>query len=81
MDPEQVDSELVNTGDRKLYRFAMYNAYRMTRRISAKHGQETVIHAIRLMGAGDSANKAFEKAFGQPYDEVLAYAGAFQVNR
>jgi hypothetical protein len=81
MAPKDVDAGLGKTDDRKVYRIALYNAFRMVRRLNAEFGQDKMIEAIRLMGEGDNAGKAFEKTFGRSYGEVLEYAGAFQVNR
>ncbi len=76
-----IDSALKKKNDRKVYRFALYNSYRMVRRLSAAHGQEKMAEAVLLMGSGQKPKKAFENAFGRPYDELVAYAMDFKVNR
>ena len=76
-----IDSALKKKNDRKVYRFALYNSYRMVRRIAAAHGQEKMAEAVLLMGSGQKPKKAFESAFGLPYDELVAYAMDFKVNR
>lgn len=81
MDVGQIESALEKRNDRKEYRIAAYNAFRMVRRVVAAHGREKVAEVIRLMGEGDDAKTAFEKAYGQRYKDLVEYATDFQVNR
>ena len=77
----EIDSALKKKSDRKNYRFALYNAFRMVRRLSASHGQDKLAEAVRLMGSGQKPKKAFKNAFGLPYDELVAHAMDFKVDR
>lgn len=79
MEPKDVESGLGKKGDKKTYRFALYNAFRMVRRLSAEYGNDKIIEAIRFMGEGDKPESAFAEAFGRPYSEVLAHIAAFTV--
>jgi hypothetical protein len=77
---EQIDSAFDKKNDKKAYRIAAYNAFRMARRLVAAHGREKTAEVMELMGEGESAKAAFEEAYGQPYDDLMEYVLTFTVN-
>jgi len=76
---DQIDNGLKKKNDRMEYRIALYNAYRMVKRLAAKHGQEKLAGVVKSMGGGDDAKKSFEKVYGRPYKNVVAEAMDFKV--
>lgn len=79
MNLEQIDSAFKKMNDKKDYRIAAYNAYRMVRRLVAAHGRDKACQVIVRMGEGKKAKAAFEEVYGQPYDDLLEYALDFEV--
>jgi len=77
---KQIESGIENVDDRESYRIALYNSYRMVRRLVARYGRDKMAESILLMGQGESAKKAFEQVYGQPYDDVVDYALEFKIN-
>jgi hypothetical protein len=77
---KRINSGLDKESDRETYRVAVYNAFRMVRRLAARYGRDKVAETILLMGRGEDRKTAFEKAFGEPYDDVVDYAMEFKVN-
>jgi hypothetical protein len=78
---DKIEIALRKKEDRKAYRIALYDAWRMVRRLAAAHGQEKVAEVIVLMGSEKKRDKAFRKVFGQSYDQVVSYALEFKVNQ
>lgn len=76
----QIDSAFENLTDKRAYRIAAYNAFRMARRLVAGHGREKVAEVMVLMSGGTGAETAFEKVYGQPYGDLMEYVLTFQVN-
>lgn len=81
MSVEQVENALRRVEDKKTYRIAAYNAFRMVRRLVAGSGREKMVEAVRLMGEGEKLERAVERAWGEPYDSVVETAASFRVNR
>jgi hypothetical protein len=78
---EEINLALENKNDRKAYRLALYDAYRMVRRLTAHHDRDKITDVIRLMGNVDSVADAFEKTFDRSYEEVVSDAMDFKVNQ
>ncbi len=77
---DEIESALSKKNDRKAYRIAAYDAWRMVRRLAAAHGREKIAEVVILMGRDKKRDRAFETAFGQSYDRVVEYALDFKVN-
>jgi hypothetical protein len=78
---EEINLALEEKNDREAYRVALYNAYRMVRRLIAHYDRDKIADVIRLMGNGDSVAVAFEKTFDRSYQEVISDAMDFKVNQ
>jgi hypothetical protein len=78
---EEINLALEKKNDRKAYRIALYDAYRMVRRLAAHYDRDKITDVIRLMGNGDSVAVAFEKTFDRSYEEVVSDAMDFKVTR
>jgi hypothetical protein len=76
-----VESGLHNFVDKKSYRVALYNAFRMTRTLAAGSAREKLLETIRMMGTGADAAAAFEDVYGSTYGDLTAGALDFKVNR
>jgi hypothetical protein len=76
---DKIETALRKKKDRKAYRIAMYDAWRMARRLVAAHGEEKVAEVVLLLGREKKRDRAFETVFGQSYDEVASYAWDFKV--
>jgi hypothetical protein len=81
MDEAEINAGLVAFDDKKAYRIAVYNAFRMVRRLVATHGQDSALETILSMAHGAGPKEAFETVYGQPYDELVASALSYQEDR
>jgi hypothetical protein len=75
-----IETALRKKDDRKMYRIALYDSWRMVRRLVAAHGNDKIAEVVLHMERGEKRDKAFETVFGQPYDRVVGYALDFKVN-
>lgn len=78
---DEIEKALRKKDDRRAYRIALYDAWRMVRRLTAAHGEEKLAEVIVLMGSEKKRDKAFQAVFGQSYDEIVSYALDFKVNQ
>ena len=81
MNVDEIEGALDNIDNKKYYRIASYNAFRMVRKLVAGSEREKMLEALRLMGEGADLSKAFESAYGLSYEEVTSSALSFKVNR
>jgi hypothetical protein len=81
MTVEEIEGALRRHDSKKQYRIAVYNAFRMVRKLVAGSGRERMVEAVRLMGEGNDLPQAVEAAWGKPYEEVVETALSFKVNR
>ena len=78
---DEINLALEEKNDKRAYRVALYNAYRMVRRLTAHYDRDKIADVVRLMGNGDSVAVAFEKTFDRSYQEVISDAMDFKVNQ
>ena len=78
---DKIETALRKKDDRKAYRIALYDAWRMARRLVADYGEDKVAEVVVLMGQEKNRDKAFEAVFGQPYQQVASQALDFKVNQ
>lgn len=77
----EIEGALSRVEYRKYYRIAAYNAFRLARRLAVGPDRARMAEAMRRMGEGESLEAAFEAAYGKPYDDLIAAALDFKVNR
>ena len=81
MNLDEIEGALGRIENKKYYRIALYNAFRMVRKLAAGSGRDKVLEAVKLMGEGSGRSDAFEKAYGMSYEDVTADALSFKVNQ
>jgi hypothetical protein len=81
MSLDEIEGALGRIDNKKYYRFALYNAFRMVRKLAAGTGRDKMLEAVGLMGEGADFSDAFETVYGLSYEEVTAGALNFKVDR
>ena len=81
MSEDEINVALNNPEIKKSYRFALYNSYRMVRTLVAGTGRDKMVETIRLLGEGSGPADAFQTAYGESWDDLLARVQSFKVNQ
>lgn len=81
MSLDEIEGALGRIDNKKYYRIAMYNAFRMVRKLAAGSGRDQMLEAVKLMGEGSGRSDAFESAYGKTYEQLTADALSFKVNQ
>lgn len=76
----ELESVLENETERAASRRAYYYSWRMVSELIDKYGEEKVRDVVVLLGQGYQLEEAFEEAFGESYDNVIAVATGYTLD-
>ncbi len=76
-DPHDVEKHLDERRDKRAYRIARYNAWRMVRRLVKLRGRDAVGAFVDALAEGASREGASRRAFDAPWDDVVREAAAW----